>query len=62
MPYNIISGDSHIDLRFMPDDVFVSNARPDLKDKMPRVIETPSGNRWDADGTDLGVVGQEVDH
>ena len=61
MPYNIISGDSHIDLRFMPDDVFVSNARPDLKDKMPRVIETPSGNRWDADGTDLGVVGQEVD-
>ena len=53
MPYNIISGDSHIDLRFMPDDVFVSNARPDLKDKMPRVIETPSGNRWDADGTDL---------
>ena len=61
MGYNIISGDSHIDLRFMPGDVFVSNASSGMRDKMPRVVETPTGRRWKANGTDLGVVGQEVD-
>lgn len=60
MGYDIISGDSHIDLRFMPEDLFVSNARSDMKIKMPRVIDTPDGPRWIADGTDLGVVGQDV--
>ena len=60
MGYDIISGDSHIDLRFMPEDLFVSNARSDMKIKMPRVIYTPDGPRWIADGTDLGVVGQDV--
>ena len=60
MGYNIISGDSHIDLRFMPEDLFVSNATPRLKDKMPRVVETSEGRRWMATGTHLGVVGQDV--
>ena len=61
MGYNIISGDSHIDLRFMPEDLFESSVRADMKDKMPRVVETSSGSRWMATGTDLGVVGQNVD-
>ena len=61
MGYNIISGDSHIDLRFMPEDLFESSVRADMKDKMPRVVETSSGRRWMATGTDLGVVGQNVD-
>ena len=60
MGYNIISGDSHIDLRFMPEDLFVSNATPRMKDKMPRVVETSEGRRWMATGTHLGVVGQDV--
>ncbi len=61
MGYNIISGDSHIDLRFMPEDLFVSNAGPGMRDRMPRVVETAAGRRWTATGTDLGVVGQAVD-
>ena len=37
MGYNIISGDSHIDLRFMPEDLFTSNASASMVDKMPHV-------------------------
>ena len=60
MAYNIISGDSHIDLRFMPEDVFLDNARPGMSHKMPKVVDTQDGRRWNAGGVDLGVVGQEV--
>ena len=61
MGYNIISGDSHIDLRFMPEELFVANASAGMVDKMPHVVETGKGRRWNAGGVDLGVVGHEVD-
>ena len=60
MGYNIISGDSHIDLRFMPEELFVANASAGMVDKMPHVVETGKGRRWNAGGVDLGVVGHEV--
>jgi predicted TIM-barrel fold metal-dependent hydrolase len=61
MGYDIISGDSHVDLRFMPAETFLDNARPEMKDKMPRVVETPKGRRWTATGTDLGIAGHDID-
>ena len=57
MKYNVISGDSHVDLHFMPEDMFVSNASAKWKDKMPHVVETEKGRRWQADGHDLGPAG-----
>lgn len=57
MEYKLISGDSHIDMTWMPGDVFVENAPAKFKDTVPRVVETDSGPHWFAEGKDLGVYG-----
>ena len=46
MGYNVISGDSHIDLDFLPGDLFVANAPAAWKDRMPRLVETDHGPEW----------------
>jgi predicted TIM-barrel fold metal-dependent hydrolase len=61
MSYSIISGDSHVDLRFMPETIFVDNADPSMVDKMPYVVETENGKHWMATGTDLGLAGHQTD-
>ena len=53
MEYNLISGDSHVDVKFLPGDVFVSGAPARLKDQMPQVVETKDGKRWYSEGADL---------
>ena len=53
MDYKVISGDSHIDLRWLPHDLFVSNSTAELKDLMPQVKETADGPRWFAEGGNL---------
>lgn len=53
MEYKVISGDGHIDLKFLPFDLFLSNAPPNLKDRVPQVIETDQGPKWFAEGKDL---------
>ena len=53
MEYELISSDSHIDLRWMPHDVFVSNAPSRWRDQVPHVRETEHGKRWFAGGMDL---------
>ena len=57
MRYSLISGDGHIDIVWLPEDLFVSEARGRLKERMPRVVETEEGRVWMADGTRLGWVG-----
>lgn len=62
MEYKVISGDGHIDLKWLPPDLFVSNAPAKWKDQVPRMIETKDGRHWYAEGKDLatlpfGVVG-----
>ena len=57
MEYSIISADSHIDLAWMPHDVFVSNAPTHLKDQMPRVVDTEKGLVWRAGEDELCLVG-----
>ena len=43
MQYNRISADTHIDLPWLPTDLFTSNASADLKDRMPHVVDGPDG-------------------
>ena len=38
MEYNVISADAHIDLRWLPADLFVSNAPAKWKDMVPRLV------------------------
>lgn len=57
MEYRCISADSHIDLCWMPHDLFVSNASRALKDRMPYVAQGPDGPKWvTKSGVDLGFA------
>jgi predicted TIM-barrel fold metal-dependent hydrolase len=53
--YEMISGDSHIDLSWLPADLFTTNAPRKLQDRVPRVVNGEE-KRWVADGVDLGAV------
>ena len=53
MEYKVISGDSHIDLKWLPPDIFVSNVPARWKDQVPRLVETEEGGRWFAEGRNL---------
>jgi predicted TIM-barrel fold metal-dependent hydrolase len=46
MRYTRISADCHIDLCWLPPDLFTSNASTALKDRMPYVTDGPKGPRW----------------
>ena len=44
MEYKVISGDGHIDLRWLPHDLFVSHAPAQWKDQVPQVRDTRPAN------------------
>jgi len=46
MQYNRISADCHLDLPWMPPDLFTSMASKEMKDRMPYVVETDEGPKW----------------
>jgi len=46
MKYDVISADCHIDLIWLPPDLFTANAAAKLKDRMPHVVEGPRGREW----------------
>src|SRR5207245_6843358 len=57
MRYTRISADCHIDLPWLPPDLFASNASAPMKDRMPYVTEGPDGPFWTCkNGTSLGIV------
>src|SRR5688572_9783853 len=57
MKYRCISADSHIDLGWLPPDLFTSNASEKMKDRMPYVIDSPDGQLWlTKKGANLGFV------
>src|SRR5688572_6730648 len=57
MRYTRISADCHLDLPWMPPDLFTSNATPGMKDRMPYVAEGPDGPYWTCkNGTSFGLV------
>ena len=56
MEYKLISADGHIDLKWLPANMFVSNAAPEWKDMVPRVVEVDGGRHWFAEGRDLAQL------
>ena len=56
MEQTVISADTHMDIVWLPEDLFVSRAPASLKDKMPRVVETDEGRIWKSEGTNFGFV------
>ncbi|MFO1080947.1 MAG: amidohydrolase family protein [Reyranellaceae bacterium] len=57
MKYECISADGHIDLIWLPTDLFTKNASAKLKDRMPHVVDSPDGPRWvSANGAQFGLV------
>src|SRR5262245_5166579 len=57
MRYNRISADSHIDLPWLPEDLFTSNASAALKERMPHVVDGPDGPHWTSkSGYSYGLV------
>src|SRR5215218_6769710 len=58
MQYRRISADCHLDLPWLPKELFVSEASRELKDRMPYVEERPDGPRWvTKSGIDMGGWG-----
>jgi predicted TIM-barrel fold metal-dependent hydrolase len=59
MQYRRISADCHLDMIWLPPDLFTSEAPRALKEKMPYVADQPDGTkRWvDNNGADFGMAG-----
>ena len=57
MDYRVISADSHIDLVWLPEDLFVSQAPARLKERMPKVVDSEQGKVWVSNRNQLGWVG-----
>ena len=57
MRYTRISADCHIDLCWLPPDLFTSSCSAAMKDRMPFVTEGPKGPKWVTKrGPNLGLV------
>jgi uncharacterized protein len=57
MRYEMISADCHLDLCWLPIDLFVTRATADMRDRMPHVIDGPKGKMWmTKKGANLGLV------
>lgn len=57
MEYTCISADGHVDLCWLPYDLFTSNATHKMKDRMPYVDQGPDGPVWvTKSGANLGLA------
>jgi predicted TIM-barrel fold metal-dependent hydrolase len=57
MKYHFISADCHIDLIWLPPDLFTANASAAFKDRMPYVVEGRRGRHWVANnGARFGLL------
>src|SRR5215510_2520586 len=57
MKYDVISADGHVDLIWLPPDLFTKNASAAFKDRMPHVIDGPKGPEWvSAKGAKFGLM------
>src|ERR1044071_5858506 len=46
MKYDVISADCHVDLIWLPPDLFTANASAAFRDRMPYVADGPRGREW----------------
>jgi uncharacterized protein len=57
MRYEMISADCHLDLCWLPTDLFVTRASAAMRDRMPHVIDGAKGKTWvTKKGANLGLV------
>jgi predicted TIM-barrel fold metal-dependent hydrolase len=57
MRYETISADCHVDLCWLPPDLFTTSASAAMRDRMPYVTDTPAGPTWTTKkGAALGRV------
>jgi predicted TIM-barrel fold metal-dependent hydrolase len=57
MRYEMISADCHVDLIWLPPDLFTANASPDMRERMPYVTDGPKGKVWQTKkGAGLGLM------
>ena len=57
MEYKVISADCHIDLIWLPTDLFTEKAAAKFKDRMPYVTEGEKGPKWvSKNGGEFGLV------
>src|SRR5574342_683250 len=57
MRYEMISADCHLDLIWLPPDLFTANASPAMRERMPYVANGPTGPIWvTKKGANLGHV------
>src|SRR4051812_40460185 len=54
----VISSDDHMDLLALPPGLFVDRAPAEFRDAMPKVIDTPDGKMWVAEGQVWGPSGR----
>jgi predicted TIM-barrel fold metal-dependent hydrolase len=58
MQYSRISADCHIDMPWIPNDLFTANASSAMRERMPFVVDGPDGPHWTCkNGTSFGLVG-----
>jgi predicted TIM-barrel fold metal-dependent hydrolase len=64
MEYRIVSADDHIDLQWLPQDLWQRRVPERWRERAPRVVDTPEGpywvcgdDRWDAWGGRKGAAG-----
>ena len=57
MEYRVISADTHLDLTWLPGDMFVESAPAELKSQMPYTVDTDNGRRWIVEGEDIARAG-----
>ena len=57
MKYDVISADCHVDLIWLPPDLFTANAPAAHKDRMPYVADGPRGKEWvTKNGASFGLM------
>jgi predicted TIM-barrel fold metal-dependent hydrolase len=60
LPDRIISSDDHMDLNVLPVDLWTARLPANLRERAPRVVDTPEGPCWQADGKLLGPSGRKI--
>jgi uncharacterized protein len=53
----VISADCHVDLAWLPEDLFMAHASARWTESVPRVVDTAKGRAWQVSGRHLGYVG-----
>src|SRR5437762_10574738 len=57
MKYDVISADCHVDLIWLPPDLFTANAPAAVKERMPYVTDGPRGKEWvTKNGSSFGLM------